>query len=55
MEFLNLLSILGVAILLYRRPERERTAFRLLVAGSLLMVFLFTMATRTGILPGVNY
>ena len=34
---------------------RERLAFRLLVISTILMVLLFTMATRTGILPGVNY
>lgn len=55
MEFLNFLLILTAAMLVLRRPERERLAFRLLVLSALLMVFLFSMATRTGLLPGVNY
>ena len=54
-EFLNLCLILMAAFLLLKKPERERAAFRILVVSALLMVFLFSMATRTGILPGVNY
>lgn len=55
MEFLNLVLILAAALLVLRRPDRERLAFRLLVVSSILMVFLFSLATRTGLLPGVNY
>ena len=55
MEFLNLILILVAAFLVLRRPDRERLAFRLLVISSILMVFLFFLATRTGLLPGVNY
>lgn len=55
MEFLNLVLILMAALLVLRRPEKERTAFRMLVVSSLLMVFLFTLATRSGLLPGLNY
>lgn len=55
MEFLNLILMLVAALLVFRKPERERTAFRILVVSSLLMVFLFTLATRSGLLPGVNY
>ena len=36
-------------------PEKERAAFRMLVVSTLLMVFLFTLATRSGLLPGLNY
>jgi len=54
-EFLNLVVIFATAYLVLRKPEKERTAFRLLVFSVLLMVFLFSMATRTGLLPGVNY
>jgi uncharacterized membrane protein YozB (DUF420 family) len=54
-EFLNLILMLVAAFLVFRKPERERTAFRILVVSSLLMVFLFTLATRSGLLPGVNY
>jgi hypothetical protein len=55
MEFLNLVLIFIAAFLVLRAPHRERLAFRLLVVCTLLMVFLFAMATRTGLLPGVNY
>lgn len=55
MEFLNLILIGTAALLVLRQPERERLAFRLLVVSTLLMVFLFSVATRTGLLPGVNY
>ncbi len=55
MEFLNLILILTAAYLVLRQPERERAAFRILVVSSVLMVFLFTLATRSGLLPGVNY
>jgi hypothetical protein len=54
-EFLNLVLIFLVAWLVFRRPEQERLAFRLLVVSVLLMVLLFSMATRTTLLPGVNY
>jgi hypothetical protein len=55
MEFLNLVLIFIAAFLVLRAPGRERLAFRLLVVCTILMVFLFAMATRTGLLPGVNY
>ena len=55
MEFLNLLLIFATAVLVLRKPGRERLAFRLLVLSTVLMVLLFSMATRTGLLPGLNY
>ncbi len=55
MEFLNLVVILVTAFLVLRRPQREKLAFRLLVFSVVLMVFLFSMATRTSLLPAVNY
>ena len=55
MEFLNLVLIFFTAYLVFGRPERERLAFRILIVSVLLMVFLFSMATRTALLPGVNY
>ena len=55
MEFLNFVLIFIAAYLLLRRPEKERFAFRLLVVSVLLMVALFSIATRTGLLPGINY
>jgi len=54
-EFLNLVLILVAALLVLRKPDKERVAFRMLVASSLLMVLLFTLATRSGLLPGLNY
>ena len=55
MEFLNLLLILIAAFFVLKKPERERMAFRLLIISTLLMVFLFSLATRSGVLPGLNY
>ena len=55
MEFLNFVLMLVIALLLLRKPEKERLAFRLLLASVLLMAVLFLIATRTAILPGVNY
>ena len=55
MEFLNFVLMFVIAWLVFRRPEKERLAFRLLVASVLLMVALFAIATRTSLLPGVNY
>lgn len=55
MEFLNFVLIFITAYLLLRKPEKERLAFRLLVISVLLMVALFAIATRTALLPGVNY
>jgi len=54
-EFLNLVLIFAAAFVVLRKPDSERLAFRLLVVSTLLMVFLFSLATRTGLLPGVNY
>jgi hypothetical protein len=54
-EFLNFTLIFVTAWLLLRKPEKERVAFRLLVISILLMIALFSIATRTALLPGVNY
>jgi lipopolysaccharide export LptBFGC system permease protein LptF len=54
-EFLNLILILVAALFILRKPEKERTAFRMLIVSTLLMIFLFTLATRGGLLPGLNY
>jgi hypothetical protein len=54
-EFLNLVLLFVIAFLLLRKPEKERLAFRLLVISVLLMMAMFLVATRTAILPGVNY
>jgi hypothetical protein len=55
MEFLNFLLIFTTGLLLLRKPEKERTAFALLLASVLLMVFLFFVGTRSSILPPLNY
>jgi hypothetical protein len=55
MEFLNFVLMFIVAYILLRKPARERLAFRLLLVSMFLMVALFLIATRTAILPGVNY
>jgi len=54
-EFLNFVLIFIAAYLLLRKPMKERLAFSLLVVSVLLMVVLFSIATRTGLLPGINY
>lgn len=54
MEFLNFLIMLAAAWLLWRRPERERLAFTLLVACCVLMALLFLIGTHTSFVPGVN-
>lgn len=55
MELLNFVLIFITAWVVLRKPEKERFAFGLLVVSVLLMVGLFSIATRTGLLPGVNY
>lgn len=54
MEFLNFLLILWAGWLVWRRPERERLAFRLLLVSCVLMALLFLVGTHTSLLPGVN-
>ena len=54
MEFLNFLIILTVAALLWRRPEKERLAYGLLVASCLLMALLFLIGTHGSLVPGLN-
>jgi uncharacterized membrane protein len=53
-EFLNFLIILCAAWLVWRRPEKERFAFALLVVSCILMALLFLVGTHTSFLPGVN-
>jgi hypothetical protein len=54
MEFLNFILIFSAGWLLWRRPEKERLAFGLLITGCLLMVILFLIGTHTSFVPGVN-
>ncbi len=54
MEFLNFLIILWAAWLVWRRPERERLAFRLLVIACLLMALCFFIGSHGSLIPGVN-
>lgn len=55
MEFLNFVLMFITGYLLLRKPQKERLAFSLLVVSIVLMVVLFSIATRTALLPGVNY
>jgi len=54
MEFLNFVLILVTAWLVWRRPRRERLAFRLLVVSCCLMALLFFIGSRGSLVPGVN-
>jgi len=54
MEFLNFLIILTAGWLIWRRPERERLAFGLLLVSCVLMALLFLLGTHTSLVPGVN-
>ena len=54
LEFLNFLIILAAGWLVWRRPERERLAFALLVVSFLLMALVFLIGTHTSLVPGVN-
>jgi uncharacterized membrane protein YozB (DUF420 family) len=55
MEFANLTLILVTGWLVWKKPEKEKTAFALLVTSVLFTVFLFFVATRSTILPPANY
>ncbi len=55
MELLNLVLIFITGYLVFRRPDKDRLAFRLVIVSVLLMIALFSIATRTALLPGVNY
>ena len=54
MEFLNFLIVLAAAWLVWRRPERERLAFQLLVASFVIMAVLFLIGTHTSVVPRLN-
>ncbi len=54
MEFLNFFIIVCAAWLLWRRPERERLAFTLLVIGCFLMALCFFIGSHGSLVPGVN-
>jgi len=54
MEFLNFILIFWAGWLLWRRPEKEKLAFALLVASCLIMTILFLIGTHTSFVPGVN-
>jgi len=54
MEFLNFMIILVAGWLVWRRPERERLAFGLLVVSCVLMALLFLVGTHTSLVPRVN-
>ena len=54
MEFLNFLIILWAAWLVWRRPEHERLAFRLLVIACFVMALCFFIGSHGSLVPGVN-
>jgi hypothetical protein len=54
MEFLNFIIILFAAWLVWRRPERETLAFRLVLISWAIMAALFLIGTHTSLIPGVN-
>ena len=54
MEFLNFVIIATAGWLIWRRPQRERLAFTLLLVSFLLTAVLFLIGTHTSIVPGVN-
>lgn len=54
MEFLNFLVIMAAGWLVWRRPERERLAFALLVASFIVMAVIFLIGTHTSLIPAVN-
>jgi len=55
MEFANLTLVFVTAWLVWKKPEKETTAFALLVTSVVLTAFLFFLGTRSSILPPVNY
>lgn len=54
MEFLNFILILAAGWLVWKKPEREKLAFGLLIASCILMVLLFLVGTHGSLIPGVN-
>jgi heme A synthase len=54
MEFLNFLLIMAAGWLVWRRPERERLAFALLVVSFIVMAAVFLIGTHTSLIPAVN-
>ena len=54
MELVNFILIFCAGWLVWRRPERERTAFALLVLSAVLMALVFFVGSRGSVLPGLN-
>lgn len=46
--------MLAALWLLWKRPERERLAFALLIASIVIMALLFLAGTHTSLVPGLN-
>ena len=55
MEFLNFLIILWAAWLVWRKPEKEQLAFRLLLLSCILMALLFLIGLTGSILGWVAF
>ena len=54
MEFLNFVIIMVAAWLVWRRPEREGLAFRLMLVSCVIMTALYLIGTHTSLIPRVN-
>ena len=54
MEFLNFVIIMVAAWLVWRRPEREGLAFRLMLVSCVIMAALYLIGTHTSLIPRVN-
>ncbi|AHN71254.1 hypothetical protein [Aggregatibacter actinomycetemcomitans] len=55
MEMLQLFLYLIAAYLIFSKPKGEKIAYRITCVVVLSAFFLFFMATKTMILPGVTY
>lgn len=54
MEMLMLLLLAGSVFLLWRKPEKEKAAWRLFLAASAVCVFLFILDVHTYLVPMGN-
>lgn len=55
MEMIQLCFYLLAAYLIFAKPEKEKIAYRITCFVVLSAFFVFFMATKAMLLPGVNY
>ncbi len=55
MEFLQILLLITSAYFIWRRPEKQVAAERLLYGAAFIMLFVWFVATKHMILPPGNY